>query len=97
MEPLDLPEQHIEDPRFCHHRGKKITRQLQAFSEHKVSTKVEAYSDTILVQKDTQNKISSVSTQQYVARIFEAQILEDINKTNHVEVDRVNNSDLSPD
>ena len=49
----------------------------------------------ILVQKDTQ-KNNSVSTQQCVARIFEARILEYINKSNNVEVDRVNNSDLSP-
>ena len=61
-----------------------FTRQLaQAFSEHKVLTKVEAYSHTITVQKDIENKISSVLTQQHVAQILEAQILEDINKSNH--------------
>ena len=32
---------------------------------------------------------------QYVARFVEAQILEDINKSNRVDVDRVSNSDLS--
>ena len=35
-------------------------------------------------------------TQQYVAQIFEAQILEDVNILNHIEADRVSNSDLSP-
>ena len=44
-----------------------------------------------------QNKISSVLAQQYVvAQILEARILEDINKSNHIEVDNVNNLDLSP-
>ena len=33
----------------------------------------------------------------YVAQISKAQILEDNNKSNNVEVDGVNNSDLSPD
>ena len=52
------------------------TRQLaQASLEHKASTKVGAYSHTIIAQKEIQNKISSHSTQQYLARIFEARIL----------------------
>ena len=72
-------------------------RQLaQASLEHNVLTKIGAYSHTIIVQKEIQNKTSSDSTQQYIARIFEARILDDINKSNHVQVNGVNNLDLSP-
>ena len=63
-----------------------FTRQLtQAFLGHKVRlSKVEAHVHVIVVQEDIQNKISSVLTQQHVARILEAKILENINKSNHV-------------
>ena len=49
-----------------------------------------------IIPNQSKTEISSDLTQQYVAQFVKAQILEDINKSNHVEVDRVSNLDLSP-
>ena len=75
------------------------TRQLaQASSEHKASTKVGGHSQTIIVQKEIQNKISSYSTQQYVhSSIIQSPEFVRRQYLNHVEVDGLNSLDLSPD
>ena len=98
IKPSYLLEHSIGDQAIFCHRQKCFTRQLpQAYLEHRVSTKVEAFSHMYVDSTKRYQKENSVLTQQYAARIFEARILEDINKSNHVEVDRVYNSDLSPD
>ena len=68
----------------------------QVFRNTTLQLQIEAHLTYDNSTKKSKREISFDLTQRCVAQFVEAQILEDINKSNHVEMNSVSNLDFSP-